>query len=216
MRNVLRRPSPAMVVALLALFIALGGVGYAATQIDGKNLVGRSVGHKKIKANTLTGAEILESSLGKVPKAVHSTVADRVGGLRVRRFDYAPRAPAGSTTLFTLEGLTLTASNDETDGFKVVATTAATAANPATIITGALNEAGNNDTDNLNANKAFHSGQTFDIINTTTGTQVTDPAADLQIGHTNYRAPNGAVVTIEWSSDFITGGANFFGTAIAG
>src|SRR5262245_66696764 len=34
-----RRPSPAMVVSLVALFVALGGTGYAALQIP-KNSVG--------------------------------------------------------------------------------------------------------------------------------------------------------------------------------
>jgi hypothetical protein len=30
MRHVLRRPSPGLVVGLIALFVALGGTGYAA------------------------------------------------------------------------------------------------------------------------------------------------------------------------------------------
>ena len=39
MRRALRsRPSPAMVVALLALFVALGGSGYAAVQLNGKTI----------------------------------------------------------------------------------------------------------------------------------------------------------------------------------
>jgi hypothetical protein len=32
MKNALRPPSPAMVVALIALFVSLGGTGYAASQ----------------------------------------------------------------------------------------------------------------------------------------------------------------------------------------
>jgi hypothetical protein len=70
------RPSPAMVVALVALFVALGGTGYAAVQLNGKNLKGRSVAGVKLKRNTLTGAEIRESRLGAVPNARNATRLD--------------------------------------------------------------------------------------------------------------------------------------------
>jgi hypothetical protein len=69
------RPSPAMVVALVALFLAAGGVGYAASTINGKVLKNRSVAGKKLKKNTLTGTEIKESKLGKVPKAKQADTA---------------------------------------------------------------------------------------------------------------------------------------------
>jgi hypothetical protein len=61
-------------IALLALFIALGGTTYAATALP-KNSVGtkqlrkNAVTSAKVKNNALTGADILESSLGKVPSA---------------------------------------------------------------------------------------------------------------------------------------------------
>src|SRR5437763_543025 len=63
------RPSPALVVALLALFVVLGSGAYAATQINGKNLKDRSVAGKKLKRNTVTGTEVREPALGKVPTA---------------------------------------------------------------------------------------------------------------------------------------------------
>jgi hypothetical protein len=61
-------------IALLALFIALGGTTYAATALP-KNSVGtkqlrkNAVTGAKVKNNALTGADVLESSLGKVPSA---------------------------------------------------------------------------------------------------------------------------------------------------
>jgi hypothetical protein len=63
------RPSPAMVVALAALFVALGGTGYAAVQLNGKDVINRSIAGKKLKRNTISGAEIRESRLGTVPSA---------------------------------------------------------------------------------------------------------------------------------------------------
>jgi hypothetical protein len=77
-----RRPSPAMVVAVIALICALTGTAWAAL---GKNSVGskqlksnavttakikkEAVTAKKVKKDTLTGTQIDESKLGPVPVA---------------------------------------------------------------------------------------------------------------------------------------------------
>lgn len=52
------RPSPAMIVALLALVVAMGGVGYAAFKLP-KN----SVGSKQIKANAVNSGKVKNGSL---------------------------------------------------------------------------------------------------------------------------------------------------------
>jgi len=53
-----RRPSPALVVALVALFVALGGVSYAATALP-RN----SVGPLQIRANAVSSAKVQNHSL---------------------------------------------------------------------------------------------------------------------------------------------------------
>ena len=63
------RPSPAMVVACLALGIALAGTSYAAIKlpansVGAKQLKRSAVTGPKVKANAITGAKVLESSLG--------------------------------------------------------------------------------------------------------------------------------------------------------
>jgi hypothetical protein len=63
------RPSPAMVVALIALFVALGGTALAVKKINGSALVNRSVSNVKIKKNSLTKTEINVKKLGTVPNA---------------------------------------------------------------------------------------------------------------------------------------------------
>jgi hypothetical protein len=81
-------------LALLALFVALGGTTYAATALPNnsvgtkqlkKNAVtspkikNNAVNGAKIADNTIKGADMLESSLGKVPSATnadHATNAD--------------------------------------------------------------------------------------------------------------------------------------------
>jgi hypothetical protein len=60
------RPSPAFVLSLVALFVALGGTGYA---LSGSELKDRSVAGIKIKKSSITNKEVLESSLKPVPKA---------------------------------------------------------------------------------------------------------------------------------------------------
>ena len=85
------RPSPAMVVACLALLVALSGTGYAAIKLPAKSvgakqlktgavtnvkLARRAVTGKKVAGNTLTGAQINESTLATVPNATHAATAD--------------------------------------------------------------------------------------------------------------------------------------------
>jgi hypothetical protein len=73
-----RRITYANVMATLALFIALGGTSYAVVTINGARLKNRSVRAVKIARDTLTGTEIRESRLGKIPQAANT---DRLGGL---------------------------------------------------------------------------------------------------------------------------------------
>jgi hypothetical protein len=63
------RPSPAMVVALVALVAALGGTAYAAGQINGNSIQKQSIGGGKLKKQTLTGYQINAKKLGTVPSA---------------------------------------------------------------------------------------------------------------------------------------------------
>ena len=75
-------PSPSMIVALAALFVALGGSAYAAIVITGRNIKNgtvtggdiknNSLASKDIKHNSIGGAAILESKLKTVPGALQA------------------------------------------------------------------------------------------------------------------------------------------------
>jgi len=65
----LGRPSPALVISVIALFVALGGTGYAALKVSGKHVKNRSLTGKDIKRNSLGRNEVKESSLAKVGSA---------------------------------------------------------------------------------------------------------------------------------------------------
>jgi hypothetical protein len=64
-----RRPSPAMVVAIVALIVALAGTAYAAQTINGGSIKKQTIGAGKLKHKTLTGYQINTNKLGVVPSA---------------------------------------------------------------------------------------------------------------------------------------------------
>lgn len=69
-------------IALLALFVALGGTGYAASAINGKLIRNGTISGEKLKRNTLGGRQVKESRLGKVRsarRADSASVADTAG-----------------------------------------------------------------------------------------------------------------------------------------
>jgi hypothetical protein len=58
------RISPGSVLALIALFVALGGVSYAAVTINGKNIANNSIPGKKLKNGAVTNKKVKANSLG--------------------------------------------------------------------------------------------------------------------------------------------------------
>jgi hypothetical protein len=68
-----RRPSPAMVVALIALVAALAGTAYAAQTINGGAIKKQTIGGGKLKKDTLTGFQINNNKLGTAPTAKVAT-----------------------------------------------------------------------------------------------------------------------------------------------
>jgi hypothetical protein len=85
------RLSYANVVSTIALFLALGGVSYAAVRlpansvgtrqlkrgaVTGVKIKNRAVTSSKIAANAVSGFNVDESTLAAVPEATHATSAD--------------------------------------------------------------------------------------------------------------------------------------------
>jgi hypothetical protein len=139
-----RLPSPALVIACVALFVSLGGVSYGVATgfIDSREIKNNTIRSKDVRNNTLrtfdvrnneirgfdirnstiqgrdvafdtiTGADISEGSLGKVPSAGtadSATAAGSVGGVSMRRFNYAAEAGSGFVEILNFGGLRLEA-----------------------------------------------------------------------------------------------------------
>ena len=73
-RHRLSRPSPALIVAIIALIISMGGTGYAAftlprDSVGTKQLKNGAVTAAKVKRHSLTGAQINLKKLGIVSAA---------------------------------------------------------------------------------------------------------------------------------------------------
>jgi hypothetical protein len=73
MLNRLRRGlSFSNVIAMVALFVALGGSVYAASKINGKSIKKDSVPGNRIKSDSLKGKQIKEAKLAQVPSAAQA------------------------------------------------------------------------------------------------------------------------------------------------
>ena len=88
------RISPGSVLALIALFVALGGVSYAAVTINGKNIKNNSIPGKKLKNGAVTNSKVKANSLG----ANRLTSAARAS-LRGAQGPQGPAGPRGEQGL---------------------------------------------------------------------------------------------------------------------
>ncbi len=99
MRQGIGRPSPALVISLIALFVALSGTVYAAAKINGRLIKVKSLPGNRLKVGSLpgnrlrpgtisgaglapgsvTGTQIDLSTLGRVPSALNASSADSAG-----------------------------------------------------------------------------------------------------------------------------------------
>jgi hypothetical protein len=89
MKRFLRRPSPAMSVAMLALFVAMAGSAYAATVITGANVKNGSLTGRDIRSSSLQGSDVKNGALAARDIKAGSLTADRF------RSGDLPRGPKG-------------------------------------------------------------------------------------------------------------------------
>jgi len=224
------RPSAAMVVALIALFVAMGGTTYAVKRLPKrsvgaaqlkkdavrtKNIKARNVTRSRIAkksidsdlvgTDALVGKNILESSLGKVPSAKdadHATTADKVNGLAVQKFSF--RVPAGTagTNVLTLNGLALNAVCGAGPALSVTATTT---------VSGAVIHSGGT----WGANQTFYvEDNAFDIGDPPFDILEDGTTASTSLNGTLvYARPDGVVVTASFLAEETATGCVFAGSA---
>jgi hypothetical protein len=225
------RPSASMIVALVALFVAMGGTTYAV-----KRLPKRSVGSAQLKKNAvrtrnikarnvtrskiakrsvnsdlvgtdaLLGKNILESSLDTVPKAKdaeHATTADKLSGVSLSKFAVRLNPNSGQTNVVNLNGFALNATCLAGPSLSVGATT--------TVSTSIIHSGGTwggapNQTFYVEDDN-FDVGDSFDVLQngTTNSTNLT--------GSLVYEKPDGGVVTVSYLAEENASNCIFAGTA---
>jgi hypothetical protein len=62
-RRIRKHANPASLIAMVALFVALGGVSYAAATINGKDIKNKSIAGKKLKNGAVNKAKVKKGSL---------------------------------------------------------------------------------------------------------------------------------------------------------
>jgi hypothetical protein len=133
----LRRPSAALVLSAIAVFMSLGGVSYglAAASIDSRAIKNNEVRSidirngqvkgKDVKNGSVRGPDVLESSLGLVPSAQSAQTAQSaqsaesaqsaqsagsVDGLNLAKIDYAAPVGTAQSDVVSIGGVTIQAS----------------------------------------------------------------------------------------------------------
>ena len=84
-----RRPSAALVISCLALFVALGGVGYAAATIGSGDIKNNSVRSKDLRNNNVAGKDIRNGTIRS--KDINKKTRSALRGKR------GPRGATGAT-----------------------------------------------------------------------------------------------------------------------
>ncbi len=191
------------VMATIAVFIALGGSAYAATQLK-KNSVGTrqlrknsvttakikngAVTTSKIVNGAVTGAQVNLGSLGTVPSANES---DATNGMHLGKLDFLSGENVGPVKVFSADGLTLTA-QCVTHDLEFTATTS--------VPYSEIYESGNyKSTYKGDYNDEFMPGDVEEV-----GKKIGDGGQDEVQGQLVYSTPGGAVVTAQFSLNEFT------------
>lgn len=125
MKLVARRPSPALVIACLALFVSLSGVSYGVAtgfidsrelrdntirtedlrnnEVRGKDIRNSTIGGRDVALDTLTGGDINESRLAEVPSAAALGGVPASGYLRSDTVGFTGLTPTANWSSVTLE-----------------------------------------------------------------------------------------------------------------
>jgi hypothetical protein len=91
MRNVVRRPSPAMIVACIALLVALGGTSVAAVSQLARN----SVGTPQLRNGAVTNAKLRNNAVNSSKVAARSLLRSDFAPGQLPAGPVGPQGPAG-------------------------------------------------------------------------------------------------------------------------
>jgi hypothetical protein len=91
------RPSPALVIACLALFVALGGTVLAATKIDGRTIKVGSLPGNRLEVGSLPGNRLRPGSIAGTRLAPRSVKGDEIDATTLGQVPSAAHADSATT-----------------------------------------------------------------------------------------------------------------------
>ena len=199
------RPSPALIIAIVALVAALGGGAYAASRIGTDDIASQAVTNQKIAKQTiknsrvapdgLKGSAIDESTLGAVPEA------ESVEG----RIPFAVRVVAGETVPIATNGaVTVSAFCAVNTGGEDVVVLVASTTQPGAVMEGRDNHRGNGG----NFLEPTTPGPESELLSNSAATGTTNVRNDVDEGF--VLGPDGLGLRI--AGDAATLGLNYLGT----
>jgi len=194
---------PSRAISVVAIFVALGGTGYAAAtvgsgqiknnSIRGKDVRNSNLTGKDVKRNSLTGSDIAESRLGKVPS---STSADTAGNAAVA----SALTSAGASAYFPASKVTATGA------VKLPKAGTSPATSPARVllakgpfkVTGQCYDTGGNPTARLELSSS-EAGSVLDNqqVQTREQTIPANAAFDGSVRHLTAQSPSGATLAAQ-------------------
>ena len=224
-----RRPSPAMVVAFVALCVALAGTAtalpgrarvkkddIARAAVRAQHIYKNAVRTKHIRARNVTRSKIARRAVNSdlvgqdaltgenIVESSLGTVpnASKVNNRSVEKIAFVAGAGTAATTVLNLNGLSISAACNAGPALSVAANTAV---GGAWIHAGGTHAAGGN---YYNADDAFNVGDSFDVLlNGTTG------STSLR-GTLTYVRADGEVATADYLAQETATGCVFAGSAI--
>ena len=194
LRRIRRLPSPALVIASIALILAVGGgsAALALTDRQSDKRIAKRVANKQI---TKRAPGLSVNHAGSANTANHANTADSLNGQTI--------VPINTTTagnLFSLNGLTLSCS---------AGVITATSSSGGEISAVGVDTITDNDTDNRIFHATLAAGGSVNVV----GGTATEPDTISQSEHIYYRGGNGAIITMDFNA---LGGCNNYGSAVGG
>ncbi len=105
----LRTPSPALVISIISLCVALGGSAYAATQITSKNIKNRTIQNIDVKQGTLQSSSFSKGVQNLLAKNGASTPAASTGRIAYEAVRKAGPENVPANIIVTVATLTVPA-----------------------------------------------------------------------------------------------------------
>lgn len=105
----LRTPSPALVISIISLSVALGGSAYAATQITSKNIKNRTIQNIDVKKGTLQSSSFSKGVQNLLAKNGGASTAESTGRIAYEAVRKAGPENVPANTIVTAATLTVPA-----------------------------------------------------------------------------------------------------------